>query len=361
MILSYVVIAEAALFLHGPKNEIALGFMRDAVVISKTMKYRDVVTESWPVNGAFASFQKMFNAVTEQMSLLGNPEVPGNLAKGVAKNLGVDVIVCRCGSESLLDLQERLKLIDRKETRVYIQEVCFIPTEEEQEKEGSASPVQPLASAPKTQQDLEQLMTSFYPNFRHIKSTAILSRACTPILPGDLEVAEYTIFLGRWASERQKNVNPRYHDLVYRSFEINTFLISDFLHLGNIRSLGEAEFTPCQKAVAKQMIDIRGGRGSGGETSSEEDAANVPIISTYRGELFVVRRDPLMQLREIGLQSEICAPIGMGSAWHVMFGKPPLLPTHEDDITIPTFLRTLDEESSATLPKKFSNYLTYVE
>ena len=44
-----------------------------------------------------------------------------------------------------------------------------------------------------------------------------------------------------------------------------------------------------------------------------------------------------------------------------MFGKDPILPVHEEDAQLPLFLRTRDINSTTTLPRKKSMYLSTVD
>eukprot|EP00392_Amoebophrya_sp_AT5.2_P014615 g14776.t1 len=336
MILSYVVIAEAALFLHGPKNDLSVGFVRDAAVISRTMKYQDTVMNSWAINPAFNAYQRMHSAVLDQVDS--------------GSDLSVNVVVCRCGEESIELLGDRLKLIDRKATKLYVQELCLEETALTLADQARREDAEKAAEIPMTGYlDMAlKMATEYYPQtFQNITLTTLASRSCTPILPDDLPLAEYTLFLGKPDLELGKNANSRYLDLVFRAMEINTFLVADFLHLGNFRTIAD-DLTPCQQGIAAQVAEMRGKKGK------------QPLLSTYRGELFVVKREPLKHVHDMRLGSELCAPEGLGPVWPLLFGKDFLLPVHEDDTSLPTFLRTLDENSTATLPKKISNYLTYV-
>lgn len=225
MILSYVVIAEAALFLHGPKNDLATGFVRDAAVISRTMKYQEVVMNSWSINAAFYAFQRLHTSVLEQTESLKEKNL----------DLSVNVVVCRCGTESLKILEKRLELIDRKATRIYVQELCL---EETALQIAAKDPGNLQMKDANSYLDVAlQLATEFYPQtFQNITMTTLASPSCSPVLPSELTVADYTMFLGRAEYELQNNANSRFLDLVFRSLEINTFIISDFVHLGNFRT-----------------------------------------------------------------------------------------------------------------------------
>ncbi|CAD7965344.1 unnamed protein product [Amoebophrya sp. A25] len=348
MILSYVVIAEAALFLHGPKNELATGFVRDAAVISRTMKYQETVMRSWSINPAFHAYQRLHNAVLEQTESLAEKK----------EDLSINVVVCRCGTESLRVLEKRLELIDRKATKIFVQELCLEETALQLAAGEAASAGKSGADALagkdiQTYMDIAlRLSTEFYPqSFKNITLTTLAAQSCSPVLPEDLPIAEYTLFMGRAEHELENNANTRFLDLVFRSMEINTFLLTDFVHLGNFRSVAD-DLSACQEGIARQLAEMRG--------VVNKRTGRRPVLSTYRGDLFAVKREAMAHITGLKLGSELCAPEGLGPVWPLLFGKPFLLPTHEDDASIPTFLRTLDENSTATLPKKFSNYLTYV-
>merc|ERR1712130_329168 len=118
---------------------------------------------------------------------------------------------------------------------------------------------------PRVQDELyTQTFADLYPTFEHIQVTTLNARTCMPILPKDLldsagGVADYTLFLGKPAEELTKNVNRRYTDLMMTSLSLNTFVITDFLHLGNFRVTIGDTLTECQSGIARQILESRRG------------------------------------------------------------------------------------------------------
>ena len=98
--------------------------------------------------------------------------------------------------------------------------------------------------------------------------------------------ADYTLFLG----EREP-INLPYLNLVLKSMERNTFMINDFVSLGNKRSLGN-KLTKCQKDTMRQVMEARG---------MDPDQ----IYSFYEGAQWVVASEPMkllrLRLRMLGL------------------------------------------------------------
>lgn len=250
--MSYSVIAEAALFLYGPQSSLSSGFLRDAVIISRQMPYQDVVMNSWPIAASFDRFQTLHNGVANQLGGLNNtgPAETDN----VKQHITIDVIVCRCGSlglraltetaernvrdlnletddfTGLLDLEQRLEGIDRKETRLFIQETCLPILFEREGKQtekivGNSDGQEAtnttesnlnsvnltdnntsttiVLDGPALSSDLfAKEYAMVYPKFRHIQTTTLATRQCTPVLPEDFETADYTVMLGYWARRK---------------------------------------------------------------------------------------------------------------------------------------------------------------
>ena len=76
-------------------------------------------------------------------------------------------------------------MLDRKATKLFVMEICDVPDAE---------------------------FSRFYPVFKNMHTTGLFSRSCAPILPPELELSEYTLFLGQ-PSEERGNVNDRYLEI----------------------------------------------------------------------------------------------------------------------------------------------------
>ena len=127
MILSYLLIAESVLFLHGPEARTMKDFVGDAQVMKHQMKYKDTVLRSWPLQKALHSFEQMYQNVIGQVFrplLPGEPRPAENsplapkfentlLGDGLRdmvrrEDLSINIVACRCGEQSLQWMSEPL-------------------------------------------------------------------------------------------------------------------------------------------------------------------------------------------------------------------------------------------------------------
>merc|ERR1712216_6692 len=111
-----------------------------------------------------------------------------------------------------------LKPIDRAKTKLYILETC---------RDEAIDDV---------------IGGKNYPSFKKIQTVSVSSAGCSPLLPDDIEIADYTVFLG----DNPGPLYPRLWDAVVKSLQINTFQIEDFYHLGQTRMIVE-NLTQCQE------------------------------------------------------------------------------------------------------------------
>eukprot|EP00397_Hematodinium_sp_SG-2012_P044404 GEMP01049590.1.p1 GENE.GEMP01049590.1~~GEMP01049590.1.p1 ORF type:complete len:411 (+),score=88.06 GEMP01049590.1:216-1448(+) len=198
MIVAYLAAAEAGVTLFGPQATFVKEYYMMTAQMVHTMKYKDIVFKSWPIEKAFASFQRRISATEELMfSLIDR------------NSTYATIVLCHEGAEDIFD---------------WISTFSALPPRSKV-----------LIRTPLHCQDPASAQYVF------CESVPM----CTPFgLPWD---SDFVVFLPSKLDKRPKEL----FDLVFESLRHMTYDVS-FLHLGFERVI--PVLTPCQADIYERIM-----------------------------------------------------------------------------------------------------------